>query len=341
MKIGILHRPGSFSDRWIAYCDKNNIEYIILNQYSDSLIKDAASCDVIVWHHHHGNNPDQLIAKQILAAFEQVGKQVFPNFNTGWHFDDKLGQKYLLEAVKAPFVRSYAFYDKQSALDWASSAQFPKVFKLRGGAGSHNVILAHNLKDARKLIKRAFGRGFKEQRLLYNIKYQYKKYKGGKISLQNLVNYTAGELLRKFNPHIVNNAEGGYAYFQDFMSGNDHDIRVIVIGNKAFAIKRICRNGDFRASGSGIIRYSREEIDERCVALSFEIAQSLKSQCVGFDWVYDKDNNPFIIEMSYGFTASGYDDCEGYWTEDMQWHGGKGFDFCGWMVDEIISKFKK
>lgn len=337
MKIGILHRSGSFSDRWIAFCKKNNLDYVILNPYADSLTSDASECDALMWHHHHGNKRDQLVAKQILASFEQAGKPVFPDFCTGWHFDDKLGQKYLLEAINAPLVKSYAFYDKRSALKWAESAVFPKVFKLRGGAGSHNVILAHSLHQAKKLIKRAFGRGFKEQRLLDNLNYQYKKFKAGKISLKNMINYTAGELLRKLNINNVNNSEGGYAYFQDFMPGNESDTRVVVIGNKAFAIKRICRHGDFRASGSGIIEYSRDGIDERCVALSFEVARRLNSQCVGFDWVYDAESNPLIIEMSYGFTAAGYDECEGYWTSDMQWHEGKGFDFCGWMVENILN----
>ena len=60
----------------------------------------------------------------------------FPNFKTVWHFDDKLGQKYLFESIKAPLVTSYAFLYKAGALLWANKASFPKVFKLRGGAGS-------------------------------------------------------------------------------------------------------------------------------------------------------------------------------------------------------------
>ena len=52
----------------------------------------------------------------------------------------------------------------------------------------------------------------------------------------------------------------GYAYFQDFIPDNDSDIRVIIIGDKAFGIKRMTRNNDFRASGSGLISYEIEDI---------------------------------------------------------------------------------
>ena len=91
---------------------------------------------------------------------EQAGVKVFPDFRTNWHFDDKLGQKYLLEALGIPLVPTHVFYDKKTALEWASKTTFPKVFKLRGGAGSANVKLARTKKEAVKLIRKAFGKGF-------------------------------------------------------------------------------------------------------------------------------------------------------------------------------------
>ena len=93
-------------------------------------------CDALMWHHFQTNPKAILFAKQLLFALEQSGKKVFPDFRTGWHFDDKLGQKYLLEAIDAPLVPSYVFYDKKEALEWVQKTDFPKVFKLRGGAGS-------------------------------------------------------------------------------------------------------------------------------------------------------------------------------------------------------------
>ena len=58
-----------------------------------------------------------------------------------------------------------------------------------------------------------------------------------------------------------------YFYVQDFIPNNNFDIRVIVVCDKAFAIKRYVRKNDFRASGSGYIDYSRHSIPENIIKL--------------------------------------------------------------------------
>ena len=136
-----------------------------------------------MWHHHHGNYKDVITAKSILYALEHAGVKVFPNFHTGWHFDDKVAQKYLLEAIDAPMIPSYVFYDKNEALDWAETTTYPKVFKLKGGAGAANVKLVRSNKEASKLINTAFGKGFSQFNRLGNLKERYKKYKSGKDTL--------------------------------------------------------------------------------------------------------------------------------------------------------------
>lgn len=124
--------------------------------------------------------------------------------------------------------------------------------------------------------------------------------------------------------------EKGYVYFQDFIPGNDHDIWVIVIDGKAFAIKRLVREGDFRASGSGQVLYEKQHFNEETIRLSFEAAEKIKSQCLAIGYVF-KNGQPLIVELSYGFTKEGYYSCEGYWDRELNWHTGT-FDAQGWMV---------
>ena len=141
MRIAIHKSDVGYHPRWIAYCKKRNIPYKIVNCYSDDIIKQLENCDALLWHHSHSKPSDILFAKQLLFSIQQSGKVVFPDFNTGWHFDDKVAQKYLLETVGAPLVPTYVFYSKEDAIDWVEQHEFPKVFKLRGGAGSANVKL--------------------------------------------------------------------------------------------------------------------------------------------------------------------------------------------------------
>ena len=334
MKIAI-HKSGGFSDRWINYCQKNNIDYKIVNAYDSDIIKQLADCDAFMWHHSHLSYKDALFAKQLLFSLQQAGKKVFPDFNTGWYFDDKVGEKYLLEAIGAPLVPSYVFYTKKEAIKWIESTTFPKVFKLRGGAGSTNVMLIKNKKEAKKNIRKAFVKGF----LYYNpnvyLKDAIKKFKEHKVSKIDIVKAIVHFF---YPPRIISlhPKEKGYAYFQDFIPNNRFDIRVCVVGDRAFALKRLCRRGDFRASGGGNIVYHKNDIDERCIKIAFDVNDKIKSQSIAFDFVFDKKNTPLIVEISYGYAVAAYDCCEGYWTNDMQWHNGNNFDFCGWMVDNLI-----
>lgn len=341
MKIAIHNRHGSFSDGWIEHCKKKHIDYKLVNAYDNDIVEQIRDCNAFMWHHHHTDYRDNLFAKQLLFSLQVSGIKVFPDFNTGWHFDDKVGQKYMLEAIDAPLVPSYVFYTKKEAMQWIEHTEFPKVFKLRGGAGSHNVMLAHNSSEAIRFIKNAFGKGFSQKNIHHLLSDDMLKFKSGKVSIFYIIKDIAAFYLKQETFRKMSSREKGYVYFQEFIPNNTFDIRVCVIGDKAFAIKRMVREHDFRASGSGNIIYAKAEIDERCIKIAFDISSRLKLQCVGMDFVLDKDNNPLIVEMGYGFTAAGYAQCEGYWTSDMEWHEGKGFNFCGWMVENLMNMVER
>ena len=114
MKIAIHHRDslGFFSARWIEYCKRNNIEYKLVNAYDNSIMQQLKDCDAFMWHFSNYDYRDALFAKQLLISLQTSGKKVFPDTRTCWHFDDKVGEMYLLQSIKAPVVPSYVFYLK-------------------------------------------------------------------------------------------------------------------------------------------------------------------------------------------------------------------------------------
>ncbi len=159
--IAIHKSISGFHPRWAEYCVQNNISHKIVDCYENDIVEQLKDCDALMWHFHQNNPKDILFAKQLLVSIQQTGKKVFPDFNTMWHFDDKLGQKYLLEAVGAPLVPTYIYYTKADALNWIEQTSFPKVFKLRGGGGSANVQLVKTKNEAIKIINKAFGKVLK------------------------------------------------------------------------------------------------------------------------------------------------------------------------------------
>jgi len=337
MKIGIHGSQGTFNERWIACCQENNIDYKIVNCYHNDIIQQLADCEALMWHHSQNNPKDLLIAKPILFSIEQAGKVVFPDFKTNWHFDDKLGQKYLLESLGIPFVKSFAFFNRKEAMDWVKTSVYPVVFKLRGGAGSSNVKLIKTQKEAKNTIKTAFGRGFSNYDAYAALKEIIRKRNIGKANNIEVIKAIAHLCIAPMFAKIAGR-ERGYVYFQEFIPNNTFDIRVIVIGDKAFAIKRMVRKNDFRASGSGNILYEKEHFDDDTIKLAFEVSRKLDSQCSAYDFVY-KNGKPLVIEVSYGFDPKGYEACSGYWNNDLEWFPGK-FNPYFWMVDDVIKKIK-
>lgn len=331
--IAINKSSGGFSDRWIDYCKNKGISYKIVNCYNNDIIHQLSGCSALMWQYYQGSVRDYLMAKPLMNALEHAGIKTFPDFRTAWHFDDKVGQKYLLEATGVPLAPSWIFYDKQEALEWAGKTNFPKVFKLRGGSGSQNVRLVHSQKEAKRLIRKAFSGGFSTYDAIGSLKERYRLYRLRKTNIRDIMEGIARIAVPPPYTKVHGN-ERGYIYFQEFISGNDSDIRIVVIGDKAFGIKRMVRKNDFRASGSGIILYDKVLISEDAVKMSLEAARKLNTQCVAFDFVNDQ-GKPMIVEISYGFSPTGYDPCPGYWDKDLNWHQGS-FDPYGWMVEDLI-----
>lgn len=334
--IAIHNSDSGFHPRWAAYCERNDIPYRLVNCYDTDIIQQLEGCKALMWHHGQSNPHDILIARQILSAVEHAGLKVFPDFRTAWHFDDKVAQKYLFEALDIPAVPAHVFVERNKAMEWIENTDFPKVFKLRRGAGSAGVRLVRNRKQARQLAKRAFGRGFPVYDPWGSLKERLYQMRQGKLSLNSILK---GVIRIVYPPRFsrILGRERGYIYFQNFIPNNDFDTRVLVVGKKACALKRSTRPGDFRASGSGLLDYDPGSIDNRCILHAFEIAERIGASALAFDFIFDKDESPLLIEMSYGSPTEFYDKCPGYWDRSLDWHAGK-VEPQNWMIDQIINR---
>lgn len=335
MRVAIHHREGSFSERWITYCKEKKIEFEVVSAFDPEFTSKIKEFDAFMWHHHQSIYEDTILAKKLLFSLEQSGLKVFPNFKTGWFFDDKVSETYLLESLGLPIAPSMIFYDKSSALEWVNKTSFPKVFKLKNGASGSNVRIVKNKKKAIKLIKRSFGKGFPQYNGLGRLKETVRTFRRGKATKLALIK----SFIRLFVPTKFSRwsaKERGYCYFQDFIPNNGFDTRVIVIGDKAFAMKNLIRANDFRASNSGDFLFERADINEECIKLAFEAQKRMGSQSMGFDIIESKDGQLFILEMGYGFIADIYRSCPGYWDRNMNWHE-KTFYPQDWMIEQVLN----
>ena len=115
-----------------------------------------------------------------------------------------------------------------------------------------------------------------------------------------------------------------YALFQEFLSGNEFDTRVTIIGDRAFAFRRFNRPDDFRASGSGRIDHDSKAIDLACIQVAFDAARKLKSQSMAFDFMFRGSQKvPVVGEISYCYADWAVEKCSGHWDSSLGWHEGR------------------
>ena len=350
MKIAICqnksmwNHPDSFTtDNFIERCKERageGVEFEIVDPYSTDIIEKIKEFDGVMWNFQNYLWADTLEAKNILHAVERMGKVVYPDHPTAWHFDDKVAEMYALQAVGAPIPESNVFYSKETALEYFKSCKFPVVAKLRCGSGSNNVKLLKNFAQAKKYTRKMFGRGFSPApSLLFKAKSKAGSahdWQTFKARLKKLPTFLYTRRHAKMMPR-----ERGYVYLQEFIPDNTVDYRVKVHGDIAWAFMRRVRKGDFRASGSGDQIYDNSAIPQKLIEIAFDTAKKLNLQTIAFDFIHDKRYDTYkILEMSY---SAGHNDlaCDnGYWTRDMKFHTDH-FNPFKIIADIVIDEIKK
>lgn len=312
----------SYSDRWIALAQQSGVQVRLVDAWRPDIFEQLAGCDGFMWRFGY-RAPERPMALRIVASVEHaLGIPVFPSWKSSWHFEDKISQYYLLKASGIPMPKTWLFWDRTAALDFLATASFPLVLKLANGYRSGNVRLLRTREDAEYWVDQLFGPGV----------WTFGPRPGGS-SLRRLARRvrTAARTVAGAEPPLPSlrsELQRGYFYAQEFLEGNDFDTRVTVIGNRAFAYRRMNRPGDFRASGSGRPNWDASQIDLEMVRLAFLTARRLETQSVAIDAMRRGDER-VLGEISYTYVSWMVRDCTGHWalrgepeTGELDWIPG-------------------
>jgi glutathione synthase/RimK-type ligase-like ATP-grasp enzyme len=317
----ILKHSTNWSYPWEDYCKKNNIDYDIVNCYESDILKNLSKYDCLLWHFYNYALQDILFARSILNSAKNMGLNVFPNFNTSWHFDDKIAETYLLQSANAPIPKTWMFYTLKDCEMWLKTdCMYPIVAKLRCGSGSSNVKLLQNRNEAIAYGRKMFSSGFKtEPSLIYKSKSQLKSSKDWETIVKRFKRIP--DLIQTLKNAKKFPKEKGYMFLQEFIPNDGFDLKIVVICDKLSFIVRNVRTGDFRASGGGDLYFDKTLVTKDIIKSAFQISDKFGFQCMGYDYVVDKrDGKGKIVEISYGFSHSALLQAGGYWDRDGVWH---------------------
>jgi glutathione synthase/RimK-type ligase-like ATP-grasp enzyme len=320
--LAIHNGSNGWNKLWIDYCRLHAVPHKIVNCFDPDIMDQIRDCSGLMWHFHHHRYSDQLVARNVLNAAESIGISVFPDFRTNWHFDDKLAQKYLFDALELPMPKTWVFFEKEAALRFVETSPLPLVAKLRRGAAGSNVRLLKTRRELKIYVQRMFAKGFSALPTYLTdarTKFRTALHEGLIKGFYGRIKRAPATIRHMLHQQKHYDREKGYVYFQEFVPGNPCDYRLMIVGARCWGYRRLVRANDFRASGSHHWDVDPAGIPIHMVQTAFAMAERLGMQSVAFDFVQDSRGRPLVLEVSYGY---GYDpgDSEWFWDRDLQWH---------------------
>ncbi len=287
--VGIGIDTAGWWQRFRDYCVERDIPHKVVEFERSDWRSQLEACDAVIWRPNL-DPPYLEEGREKLYHLEHIeGKRVLPNWHSFWHYDNKRAQSYLFRAHDIRCADTFVSYSAEEAREYSEHATYPLVSKNSSGAASADVRLLRCPADALREVRLTFARGWTERALK-----------------------RAGITLR-----LSRREKRGYVLWQEFVPGNDSDIRITVIDRRyAFAFRRFNRPGDFRASGSGRISYPDSGFEAEC-AYCADICRRLDFDVMCFDLLY-RDGEFIIVEMSYTFMAQAVHNAAWHYEIDTQ-----------------------
>jgi glutathione synthase/RimK-type ligase-like ATP-grasp enzyme len=326
MKVGLLlnsnNKLVSYSEKFKTLLVRNSIPHRLIDPNSESLLSDLKECSHLLFHHSQGDTDLKIYDTIHNIATRVFGIKCLPDFDSFWQYEDKIKEYYLLKSHDFPTVDSHVFWNIEHADAFIKNAKYPIIAKLSKGAASSNVVLVKTQEEAKAINKQVFIQGVRAGKLnsRSNLRSLWSTgvYQYGKRSLRSLLIDTGVLKDKSYYPEWQIQKDA--VLYQKYLPNNSFDQRIHIIGNRATGFRRFVRDNDFRASGSRKFDFDPKNIDPRCIEISFAISKKFNFSSMGYDFIYDEDNNPCINEFGYCFADYVIEKLPGYWDEDLVWH---------------------
>ena len=312
----------SYSEKWRFFLKKNGITGKIVNLYDPDALNQITHSDGVMWRWGL-KFPEREIGPRIFDIIEQdLQIPVYPDKRMRYSWDDKIKQYYQYQAHGIDIPKTWIFWDRETALEWLASTTYPKVFKLSRGSSGKTVLLVQCKAEGKNLVNKMFSSGIITDRECPELTINPIASGGCWNKYLNDCTFFIKHL-RDVSKNHGNQSmiEKHYAYFQEFIPDNHMDIRISVIGERAFAFQRLYRPNDFRASGSWNIQYGDQESMIPFVEKAFQISDRLNVQCMAYDFLME-DDILILVESCWTFNDKAVYDCPGHWNKDLEWVKG-------------------
>ncbi|MGE5343007.1 MAG: hypothetical protein ACM3SY_16145 [Candidatus Omnitrophota bacterium] len=99
----------------------------------------------------------QLVDERLYIIHSVLGRMIYPSLEETLIYENKRMLAYWLQANRVPHPRTWIFYDKMSAENFASHCPYPLVAKTALGASGSGVRILRHQRQALEYINRSFS----------------------------------------------------------------------------------------------------------------------------------------------------------------------------------------
>lgn len=296
---------GSYFIRYKRFLEYNDFPFTVINLRRSDWLEQCEDCDVIIAA--YASEPSRLLELQakirILERYH--GKLCYPSDSDLWSYEDKTRIYYLVREYGLNHAETFISHDQEEALEFATSASYPLVSKIKTGSGSRGVELVRTKEQAVKIVRQNFGMG---RKALWT--YSFEK---------------------------------DYVYFQEYIKDATCDLRVFIVGDIIAGYRRRMKGKDFRASGAGLL--DRRLFPQDAIETALYLKKKWDTTILAVDFVDTNNSQEHkIIEasISFGLDYPEYLEHEGKRVFYVQKPEGIELrDGCFWVQDFILFELIK
>lgn len=271
IKIGLvkdIHNYGTNIQKrahWLKYerfLKNNSIEFSFIDIKLSNWIEQVKQIDLLIFRPDISPSAMHDAESKIYFTEKYLKIKCFPSYNELWLYEEKIRAFYLFSHFNIPHVPTFVSNDKNEIQQFIEKTTFPKVSKISSGSASKGVKLLKNKSQAIKFTNYIFAQGAKT--------------------------------------YWSDHKQKDYIYLQDYVDDALFDLRIIIVGNKAFGYYRMRPKNDFRASGAGI--YEKRELPDEALKIAINVKTALNTTVLAVDLIKRESNGEYlVIEASIFF----------------------------------------